>query len=72
LKPKLAAYRSRLSELLQHEGKFVLIHGQEVVDLFGTYEDAIKVGYQRLGLKAFLVKQIHFNGLDSQVPAVLG
>jgi hypothetical protein len=41
-----------------HAGKYVLIVGEEVVDYFSTYEDAIKAGYQKVGLKPFLVKQV--------------
>jgi len=59
LEKELAAYRSKLSELKGSEGKFVLIHGDELVDTFGSYEDAIKEGYSRFKLEPFLVKQIH-------------
>ena len=52
-------YQSKLPELAQHEGKFALIHGEEVVDVFGTYEDAIKEGYSRFKFEPFLVRQIH-------------
>lgn len=41
------------------EGKFALIHGDVLVDIYGTYEDAIKEGYGKFGLEPFLVKQIH-------------
>ena len=36
----------------------MLIHGGDVVDFFSTYEDAIKVGYDKFKLEPFLVKQI--------------
>ncbi len=59
LEEELGTYRSKLQELkAEHEGKFVLIHGLEVVDTFSSYDDAIKAGYQRFGLNPFLVKQI--------------
>ena len=59
LEEELETYRSKLQELkAEHEGKFVLIHGPEVVDTFSSYDDAIKAGYQRFGLNPFLVKQI--------------
>jgi hypothetical protein len=47
------------SELKQDEGKFVLIHGEEIIDTFTSYEDAIKEGYKQFRLEPFLVKQIH-------------
>jgi hypothetical protein len=59
LEKELATYKSKLSELKEHEGKFVLIHGEDVVDFFAAYEDAIKAGYQRFKLEPFLVKQVN-------------
>lgn len=59
LEKELNTYRSKLQELKANEGKFVLIHGDEVVEIYDTYEDAIKQGYSRFGLDPFLVKQIH-------------
>jgi hypothetical protein len=59
LEKELATYRDKLPELIQHEGKFVLIHGDSVIDYFGAYEDAIKAGYQRFQLEPFLVKQVN-------------
>jgi hypothetical protein len=58
LEKELATFRAKLSEFKQHEGKFVLIHGDQIVDFFSTYEDAIKAGYQHFGLEQFLVKKI--------------
>ena len=59
LERELETYRNKLPEMKEREGKFVLIHGEEVADFFTTYEDAIKAGYQRYGLEAFMVKQVH-------------
>lgn len=59
LEKELATYQAKLPELKQHEGKFVLIHGDTVVDYFSSYDDAIKQGYREFGVvEAFLVKQI--------------
>jgi hypothetical protein len=58
LEKELATYHAKLAELKQHEGKFVLIHGEDVVDTFSSYDDAIKEGYAKFGLTPFLVKQI--------------
>ena len=59
LEKELETYKKHLAELKVHEGKFVLIHGEEIVDTFSTYEDAIKSGYQKFKTEPFLVKQIH-------------
>jgi hypothetical protein len=58
LEKELATYQSKLSELKENEGKFVLIHGAEVIDVYGTYEDAVREGYTRFKFEPFLVKQI--------------
>lgn len=52
-------YKKNLPELKEHEGKFVLIHEDQIIDTYTSYEDAIKEGYKEFGLKPFLVKQIH-------------
>ena len=59
LKKELETYDKRRPELIgDSEGKFVLIHGEDVVGTWDTYEDALKAGYQQFGLAPFLVKQI--------------
>ncbi len=58
LETELATYQAKLPEMKVHEGKFVLIHKENVVDFFSTYEDAIKSGYQRFQLEPFLVKRV--------------
>jgi hypothetical protein len=58
LEKELETYTQKLPELKAHEGKFVLIRGDEVVDVFTSYEDAIKQGYARFKLEPFLVKRI--------------
>ena len=58
LENELATYERNRRQLGGHVGKFVLIHGEDIVDCFGTYHDAIKAGYQQFGLEPFLVKCI--------------
>lgn len=58
LEKELATYKANRATLNDHPGKFVLIHGEQIVDLFSAYDDAIKAGYQRFQLGPFLVKQI--------------
>jgi len=59
LEKELETYKMKLPELMKDEGKFVLIHGDRVIDTFASYEDAIKEGYKGFGINPFLVKQIH-------------
>ena len=58
LEKELKTYENKLPELKKDEGKFVLIHGDQVIDIFTSYEDAIKDGYNRFKLEPFMVKQI--------------
>ena len=58
LEKELATYQHKLPELKEHEGKFALLHGDELIDVFTSYEDAIKNGYNRFQLEPFMVKQI--------------
>lgn len=58
LSTELKTYQAKLPNLLGHQGKFVLIHGEEIVGLFDSYADAMTVGYEKIGLKPFLVRKI--------------
>lgn len=58
LDTEMETYRQKLPDWTEHEGKFVLIKGDRVIDFFGTYEDAIKAGYDQFKLEPFLVKKI--------------
>jgi hypothetical protein len=62
LEKEMATYEANADKWTDHAGKFVLIRGEEVVDFFAAYEDALKAGYQRFGLDQFLVKQINAVG----------
>ena len=59
LEKELATYSEKLPERIPNEGKFVLTHDDQIVDVYGTYEDATKEGYSKFGLGPFLVRQIH-------------
>jgi hypothetical protein len=59
LKTELETYNRNKDQLVrQAEGKFVVIQGGEIAGIWGTYEDALRAGYEKFGLKPFLVKQI--------------
>ena len=55
---EIATYRSRLPELLAHEGEFVLIKGDQVIGFFDDFSAALREGYRRFGLVPLLVKKI--------------
>jgi len=50
--------RNRERLLAMGEGKYVLIHGGEIVGVYESKMDAISQGYQKFGNIPFLVKQI--------------
>jgi hypothetical protein len=58
LQQELETYREKLPELLQHEGRYVLIHRNHVIDTFASYADALRQGYKDCGLEPFRVKRI--------------
>ena len=58
LEKELETYNREKQNLLEHAGKFVLISDDHVESVWDTYQDAIKAGYDKFGLKPFLVKRI--------------
>lgn len=54
-----ATYERHKDELVgAHEGKYVLVHGDDIAGTWDTYKDALEAGYKQFGLEPFLVKQI--------------
>ena len=58
LQKEIETYNAKLPELLGSVGKYVLIKGDQIAGTYDTYEDALKIGYDRFKLEPFLVKQI--------------
>ncbi|MDA1235517.1 MAG: hypothetical protein O3A53_12015 [Acidobacteria bacterium] len=59
LEQEKKTYQEKLSELLKDRGKYALIHKDQIVEIFGTYEDAMKEGYEKFKLdEPFMVRQI--------------
>jgi hypothetical protein len=58
LERELETYRRELPRLLQHEGKFALVHGNDMADVYDTEEEAVEAGDDCFGLEPFLVKRI--------------
>lgn len=58
LETEYATYLSLLPRLAHEEGKFALIHDGDLAGVYETYQDALAAGYEKFGLKPFLVKQI--------------
>ena len=59
LDTELKTYEQNRDQLLgTAEGKFVLVHNNQIVGVYDSKMDAIAVGYQQFGNVPFLVKQI--------------
>ena len=58
LEKELRTYAEKLPELLAEQGRFVLISGEDVLGTFAAYEDALAAGYEKCGVRPFLVKRI--------------
>lgn len=59
LEKELATYAKLKSELIKtHEGKFVLIHAEELCGTYDTAENAYSEGVKRFGQGLFLIKKI--------------
>jgi len=59
LKKELETYKKHKDELVKEsEGKYVLIKGSEIINIFKSEEDAIKMGISKFGNDPFLVKKI--------------
>lgn len=59
LEQELATYKTNLPEMISSEGKFVVISKDQILGIYETYADALKTGYEKVGLDSpFLVKQI--------------
>lgn len=58
LEREIQTYKLKLPELLAHEGKFVVICGEEVVGFHASMEDALQAGQARCGLEPFLARRV--------------
>jgi hypothetical protein len=44
-----ATYQANKRELLRNEGQWVVIHGKQILGIRPTYEEALRLGYERAG-----------------------
>jgi hypothetical protein len=68
LQAELDTFESlRMTLLHRATGKYALVKGHDLVDIFDNEVEAIREGYRRFGNEAFLVKQI----VKADVPITL-
>lgn len=59
LEEELRFFESKKKEWLKdYRDKFVLVKGEELVDVFSTLDDAYKEGVKRYGNQPFLIKKV--------------
>jgi hypothetical protein len=58
LEREIETYRRKLPELLGRKGKYVVIHGEEIIGTFDGMEDALRAGYERFLNEPFLMREI--------------
>jgi hypothetical protein len=58
LEKEVETYNRESAKFADQEGRFAVIQGDNVVGIYVSYEDALKIGYEKCGLKPFLVKKI--------------
>jgi len=59
LETELRTFRAHRDELIgRARGKYVLIHGEEIVDFFENQTDALTKGFRKFGNNPFLVKLV--------------
>jgi len=72
LERELAFYQTIKEQLLQHhEGKFVLIIGEEQFGIFDKAEDAYRHGIEMRGNVPMLIKQITRDETVELLPAMV-
>lgn len=59
LKEEVRTLRRNLKEILKHHDEWVLIRGKKVVGFFKSFSAGITEGYERFGLKEFMVKSVN-------------
>jgi hypothetical protein len=58
LEREIQTFEREKTKLLANQGKYVVISGDEIAGVYVAYEDALRSGYQKFGLKPFLVRKI--------------
>lgn len=72
LERELAAFEARKPELLRHHGgQFAVIHGDELLGTYTTFNEAFEAGVRAVGNRPFLVKEIVDQEAQAQFPALL-
>jgi hypothetical protein len=59
LETEIPTYEAKLEELRKHHsGKFVVIHGEDVIGSFDTFENAATEAVLKFGRGPYLIRQV--------------
>lgn len=73
LEKEIATFEREKGRLqTEHPGKFVLVHGDEVIDTFDTFDAAASDGLRRFGKGPFLIREVGRENLDISAAVVYG
>jgi len=73
LEKEFKFFQSRKEEWLKnYRDKFVLIKGEELIDVFSTFEDAYKEGVKRYGNQPFFIKKVEEEPIETLPALTLG
>ena len=71
LERELRYFESIKDDLLKrYDGKYVLIKGENLIDVFSSFEDAYKEGVKRFGNSPFLIKKVEKIEPIEEVPSL--
>jgi hypothetical protein len=70
LATEIATFARELPRLLANdeEGRWVVIHLEELIGIWDTVDDALQSGYERFPLEPFLVRQLRSEQSAAHVP----
>jgi hypothetical protein len=67
---EMETYQRVLPSLLDREGKWVLIKGDQVLGVWDTYDEARDAAYGLCGLPPYLIKQIQEHEKPGWFPGI--
>ena len=72
LEQELNYFQDHKAELLQHhQGKFALIHHDQLIGTFDSFAEAFEAGAKQFGTEPFLVQHVAERPDEVQYPALV-
>jgi len=65
-------FKSKRREWLErYRDKYVLVKGEELIDVFSSLNDAYRDGVRRFGTQPFLVKKVAGEEIKEKIPVLV-